>query len=159
MASTIGLLQQIRDLLTQGLSSRQVIDRGYAPGSVYAVQRKLRRRRGRAEATPAMASQEPTAATGNRERTGACTHPRMESLVSENARLQAEAGHLSSLQHELKVLRTRLANVEASLRASQSEVARTRERLQQALSDRDRYREQVLDLRRHPTTVFLPGSR
>lgn len=53
--ATIGVLQQIRELLAQGHSSREVINHGYAPGSVYAVQRQLRRRQGRAVATPAMA--------------------------------------------------------------------------------------------------------
>jgi len=39
-----GIMEQIRDHLTQGRSSREVIDLGYAPGSVYKAQRQVRKR-------------------------------------------------------------------------------------------------------------------
>ncbi len=38
-----GVMQEIEELLAQGYSSRQVIDWGYAPGTVYGVQRRIRR--------------------------------------------------------------------------------------------------------------------
>jgi hypothetical protein len=37
------IMQDIRNLLSQGRSSREVIQLGYAPGTVYKVQRRLRR--------------------------------------------------------------------------------------------------------------------
>ena len=37
-----GILQEIRDLLALGNTSRKVIDMGYAPGSVYKAQRQVR---------------------------------------------------------------------------------------------------------------------
>ena len=36
------IMQQVRGLLSQGKSSREVIQLGYAPGTVYRVQRQLR---------------------------------------------------------------------------------------------------------------------
>jgi len=39
-----GIMQEIEELLAQGNTSRQVIDLGYAPGTVYGVQRRVRRR-------------------------------------------------------------------------------------------------------------------
>ncbi len=41
-----GVLQEIRDLLALGKPSREVIEMGYAPGSVYKAQRQLRKRVG-----------------------------------------------------------------------------------------------------------------
>lgn len=37
-----GIMDQIRDLLVQGKSSRELIDMGYSPGSVYGTMRKMR---------------------------------------------------------------------------------------------------------------------
>jgi hypothetical protein len=41
---TKGVMQQIRDHLAQGKSSQEVIALGYAPGSVYKIQRQMRKR-------------------------------------------------------------------------------------------------------------------
>ena len=38
-----GIMEQIRDHLAQGRSSRELIDAGFAPGSVYKAQRQMRR--------------------------------------------------------------------------------------------------------------------
>jgi len=37
-----GIMQQVRELLSQGKPSREVIQLGYAPGTVYKVQRQVR---------------------------------------------------------------------------------------------------------------------
>ncbi len=37
-----GIMQQVRELLSQGKASREVIQLGYAPGTVYKVQRQVR---------------------------------------------------------------------------------------------------------------------
>ena len=39
-----GIMEQIRDHLAQGRSSRELIDAGFAPGSVYKAQRQVRRK-------------------------------------------------------------------------------------------------------------------
>ena len=44
-----GVMQEIEELLSQGNSSRQVIDLGYAPGTVYGVQRRVRRQSSKQE--------------------------------------------------------------------------------------------------------------
>ena len=40
---TTGVMQEIRNLLAEGKSSGQLIQMGYAPGTVYKVQRRWRR--------------------------------------------------------------------------------------------------------------------
>ena len=40
--SNRGIMKQIRDLLLQGKSSRELIDLGYRPGSVYGALRQMR---------------------------------------------------------------------------------------------------------------------
>ena len=42
MSTQDGIMQQIERLLSDGRSSRQVIDTGYKPSSVYTAQRRLR---------------------------------------------------------------------------------------------------------------------
>ena len=37
-----GIMRQVRELLSQGKASREVIQQGYAPGTVYKVQRQVR---------------------------------------------------------------------------------------------------------------------
>ena len=44
-----GVMQEIEELLDQGNTSRQVIDLGYAPGTVYGVQRRVRRQSSKQE--------------------------------------------------------------------------------------------------------------
>ena len=39
-----GIMREIENLLAEGNTSRQVIDLGYAPGTVYVVQRRIRGR-------------------------------------------------------------------------------------------------------------------
>lgn len=48
-----GIMQEVRGLLAKGKTSRQIIDSGYAPGTVYRVQRTTRRERLKAEAPQA----------------------------------------------------------------------------------------------------------
>ena len=42
-----GIMGQVRELLSQGLSSSDIIAQGYAASTVYGVQRKLRKQQGR----------------------------------------------------------------------------------------------------------------
>ena len=39
-----GIMEQIRDHLVQGRSSRELIDAGFAPGTVFKVQRQIRKK-------------------------------------------------------------------------------------------------------------------
>ena len=39
-----GIMEQIRDHLAQGRSSRELIDAGFAPGTVYKAQRQIRKK-------------------------------------------------------------------------------------------------------------------
>ena len=42
MATAKGIMAEIRELLSRGMTSKEVIDAGYAAGTVYKVQRRLR---------------------------------------------------------------------------------------------------------------------
>ena len=50
---SMGIMQQIRQLLSQGRSSREVIEMGFSPGTVYKVQHQLARSRASPEESPA----------------------------------------------------------------------------------------------------------
>ena len=43
---TAGVMEQVRGLLSTGLKSAEIIAQGYAPSTVYGVQRNLRKRQG-----------------------------------------------------------------------------------------------------------------
>ena len=43
---SVGIMEQVRGLLAQGLRSSEIIAQGYAPSTVYGVQRKLRKQQG-----------------------------------------------------------------------------------------------------------------
>ena len=43
---TAGIMEQVRGLLSTGLKSAEIIAQGYAPSTVYGVQRNLRKRQG-----------------------------------------------------------------------------------------------------------------
>jgi hypothetical protein len=51
--SNDGIMDQIKRLLSQGKSSREIIQLGYAPGSVYKAQRQMRQQAVPAEDSPA----------------------------------------------------------------------------------------------------------
>jgi hypothetical protein len=53
-----GIMQQIRRLLSEGKTSGDVIQLGYAPGTVYKVQRQTRRRAAPAEDSPPLQGQD-----------------------------------------------------------------------------------------------------
>ena len=44
--SGIGVMQAIRELLSQGFNAAEIIAQGYAPSTVYRVQRDTRRKSG-----------------------------------------------------------------------------------------------------------------
>ncbi|MDP7469536.1 MAG: hypothetical protein QGI79_01805, partial [Dehalococcoidia bacterium] len=54
-----GVMQAVRDLLAGGLNSREVIENGYAPGTVYKVQKQLRKRNCEALPPEPVTCQEP----------------------------------------------------------------------------------------------------
>ena len=43
---TVGIMEQVRGLLSQGLKSSDIIAQGYAASTVYGVQRRLRKQKG-----------------------------------------------------------------------------------------------------------------
>ena len=66
---SVGIMEQVRELLSQGLNSCEIIAQGYAPSTVYGVQRKLRKQRG---------------LLGNSLQTGANSQGYLARMASEN---------------------------------------------------------------------------
>ena len=112
MEAEKGVMEEIRELLSLGMSSREVIDLGYAPGTVYKVQRQLR------EKKPEVQQTEPTSnETSAREFAEV-----VRDLQAEIASLQAEVGRLrptaevaNDLQHQVRDLRSSLNAAMAKL--------------------------------------------
>jgi predicted RNase H-like nuclease (RuvC/YqgF family) len=101
---TKGVLQQIREHLVQGKSSQEVIALGYAPGSVYKIQRHLRRSSGEKEQASVRTTPEASVSVLDAE-----AMARMEQLETENAQLRTlmaelrqEIERATSLQYQLQ---------------------------------------------------------
>ena len=80
----MGAMQEVREQLERGVSSGAIIAKGYAPGTVYKVQRQFRRSQDRSDHSlpnpePTATSTAPTAAD-----------IRIAALEFENGRLQDE---------------------------------------------------------------------
>ena len=71
-----GVMSSIRELLADGMSSRQIIDLGFAPRTVYKVQRDFRRKKAAASAA------DPNIATALQQRFEVLTE-RLEALESK----------------------------------------------------------------------------
>jgi exonuclease VII large subunit len=104
-----GIMQAVRELLAQGMSSREVIEKGYAPGTVYKVQRQLRR--GSCEALP------PEPAAHEEPEQGFMNEVRR--LQEENSRLEQAALWQRTLQqHEAESLQRQASDLSFELEAS-----------------------------------------
>lgn len=103
-----GVLQAIRGLVVEGRSSRELINMGYAPGSVYRAQRQLRRRW-------------PTTQAGRSQPTGQ-PPTQGNSEQAELARLRAEndilAQEAAALRDQITQLSRTLKETEQSLVAA-----------------------------------------
>jgi hypothetical protein len=123
---TKGVMQQIREHLAQGKSSQEVIALGYAPGSVYKVQRQLRRRNEEKEEPAARSTAEAQVPVVNSE-----VLIRMERLETENAELRTqmvdllqEVKRVTSLQYQLDQLQRGFEKLVIEVMQSQQEITR-----------------------------------
>src|SRR5918996_4978920 len=121
-----GSMHQIREHLEQGKSSQEVIALGYAPGSVYKIQRQLRRRREGKEEPAARSTAEAQVPVVNNE-----VLIRMERLETENAELRTqmaallqEVKRVASLHSQLDQLQRRLEKLGTEATQSQQEITR-----------------------------------
>lgn len=85
-----GIMQEVKELLASGKSSREVIDAGYAPGTVYKVQHSLRQ---------VILRQKETA------------HPQEELPSVE----EKQPTHTEILEDELSVSKSKILSLEAEL--------------------------------------------
>src|SRR5918996_1459019 len=121
-----GSMHQIREHLEQGKSSQEVIALGYAPGSVYKIQRQLRRRREGKEEPAARSTAEAQVAVVNDE-----VLIRMEQLETENAELCTQMAELyqevegvAFLHSQLDRLQRRFEQLDTKVGQSQQEIIR-----------------------------------
>src|SRR5918992_1001842 len=103
---TKGVLQQIREHLAQGKSSQEVIALGYAAGSVYKVQRQLRRSSGEKEQTSVRPMPEVKIPEVDIESTA-----RMKGLETENAQLHTQMVELRKEVERVASLHSQLDQI------------------------------------------------
>jgi hypothetical protein len=98
-----GIMQQVRELLMEGKSSQEVIALGYAPGSVYKVQRQLRFNSRDKQPVSAQPGPEIHVSVVDTE---ALTRLEAENaeLGTKMAELLQEVEEVTSLQHQLAQL-------------------------------------------------------
>jgi hypothetical protein len=106
-SSPKGVMQQIREHLEQGKSSQEVIALGYAPGSVYKVQRQIRRKESPGEKQLAQVSLESLASE-----TASHLIMRLEILEAEHAQLRSLGSGLLEQEPEDNNLECKLGQLE-----------------------------------------------
>jgi hypothetical protein len=123
---TKGVLQQIREYLAPGKSSQEVIALGYAPGSVYKIQRQLRRHNEEKEEPAARSTAEAQVPVVDTEALA-----RMERLETENAELRTqmvdllqEVKRITSLHPQLDQLQRGFEKLIIEVMQSQQEITR-----------------------------------
>ena len=124
----MGVMEEIRQLLADGESSGDLIKLGYAPGTIYKVQRQLRRRRQQQD------GQEPASlalAEGPLRAMADQLQARIEELEAENAGLRQQLDKWEDRVVELNSLNTQLEAAQARVRALDMEVATGRDREKQ----------------------------
>jgi hypothetical protein len=121
-----GIMEEIRELLSQGKSSGEVIRQGYAPGTVYKVQRQLRLGDGEKKNLATQAVVEVRQSTSDAGAIG-----RIELLESEHVGLRAQVAELdqevaevASLQSQVEKLQRQLEDLSRSTGQFQAEFSR-----------------------------------
>jgi len=112
-----GIMAQIRELLSEGLSSREVIELGYAPGTVYKAQRQLRR-----------------------PKEGAIPKGYLD-LSTDSPKLVGELSRLSEEKGRLEAEVERLSDLEEDRLRLEEEVSRLKSSLEELLESRQTERE------------------
>jgi hypothetical protein len=122
MEST-GIMQQVRELLCQGLSSGEIIKRGYAPGTVYRVQREMRRKAYMAQIKVQTAQQTVTniglAAPLNTEMNAMVD--RLRYYQEDNQRFQSEIERLNGFEEESNNLQLQITKLSSELESCNKE--------------------------------------
>ncbi len=101
-----GIMEQVRELLSRGMKSCEIIAQGYSPSTVYGVQRKLRKQQG---------------LLGNSFQTGPNSEGYQARMASENRwlRRRVEAledrGPADMVEAEGSILFQRIENLERAL--------------------------------------------
>jgi hypothetical protein len=122
MEST-GIMQQVRELLCQGRSSGEIIKRGYAPGTVYRVQREMRRKAYLAQRKVQTAQQSVTniglAAPLTTEMNAMVD--RLRYYQEDNQRFQSEIERLNGFEEESNSLQLQITKLSSELESCNKE--------------------------------------
>ena len=138
---TKGVMQQIREQLIEGKSSQEVIALGYAPGSVYKIQRQLRRSDGEKGGRVPQGRGEVPSPTADAEALA-----KAERLAAENAQLRQQIRMLEEQLAEVSCLRLQLEHAQGwieELEAQASQVQPLREQVN-ALQSQQAKRERLV---------------
>jgi predicted RNase H-like nuclease (RuvC/YqgF family) len=119
---TRGIMHRIREHLIEGKSSQEVITLGYAPGSVYKIQRQLRRSSGEKEEASVRATPEAQVPIVDTE-AGA----RMERLETENIELRTQIVELAKEIEKVASLHSRLDQLQRRFEKLDTEVIQSQQ--------------------------------
>ncbi len=115
----MGIMEEIRELWSNGMSSGELIEVGYAPGTVYKVQRQMRRRcQGGDEGTSTSMRQTPTVEE--------VYLARIKELETENDGLESWAELLDERLDEQDSLGSQLEDARERIRELEAEVVMKR---------------------------------
>ena len=127
-----GIMQNIRDLLSQGFKAAEIIAQGYAPSTVYRVQRDTRRKSGlngnsgyHKESTNYGLEQ-----LGHLEAENQRLHQRLDSLekrlagIAEDSDVGPLWNRLEEVQLSLKTIATRQEQISRELQANNAVIRR-----------------------------------
>ena len=129
--NSIGIMEQIRQHVAGGKSSREVIDLGYAPGSVYKAQKQVRRRQATVSDSVAPITIVPAQPMMDEEAVA-----RLDELEEETEQLEAIVDELSDQVAWLQSLESGVGILEERIKGLEEEARRRK-----ALEEESRRRE------------------
>jgi hypothetical protein len=127
-----GIMQNIRDLFSNGFNAAEIIAQGYAPSTVYRVQRDTRRKSGRNgnSAYRKGSTNYGLEQLGHLETDNQRIHQRLDSLESQLSAISEEADasplwdRLEELQSSLEKIATRQEQITRQLQAHNAIIGR-----------------------------------
>lgn len=145
-----GIMEEVRELLVDGLSSREAIDLGYAPGTVYKVQRQLRKK---TSGTQGMDGAPTGAAASEFAQT-------VRDLQAEIIHLEAEIDRLGRVEQHAQVLEQQVGELKSSLGIAMEISDERRERSRELFNETQRLRQEAHEARVKNIRLqgYLPGA-
>ena len=143
MEST-GIMQRIKDLLKQGTQSGDIIQMGFAPGTVYKVQRQFRRQAHMAQTKVIEAQATPSLKTSSQAKADvAALVDQLQQYQKENESLHSDVEHLRAVEKEANLNGSQFATLAGELQAIKAERVRSESKIIQLTYENGRLTQQL----------------